>query len=138
MGRSLSCRAPVAALLWPVGPVPVWMGWGGRGSSPASLWSCSLVKQSPAWLKFGCAYASGTCCAGFPFDRRPPRSLFLPKELKIAHPLSEHPLLRGQAVGSCVYCTFRSPFSFDLHLVSRANPEKCCVSSSLADVCDFI
>lgn len=67
-----------------------------------------------------------------------PRSSFLPKELKIAHPLPEHPLLRGQAVGSCVYCTFRSPFSFDLHLVSRANPEKCCVSSSLADVCDFI
>lgn len=80
----------------------------------------------------------GLVALDFPSIGDPPRSSFLPKELKITHQLSVHPLLQGQAVGSCVYCMFRSPFSFDLHLVSRANPEKCCVSSSLADVCDFI
>lgn len=53
------------------------------------------------------------------------------------HEIFEHPSLQTKSVGSCMYFKFQSPFSFDLHLVSRANSGKCLVSSSLADVCDF-
>lgn len=120
--------------------------------SPPRAWQLRLGAQSclpqpvllktpsfkwfPAWLPswFGSASAVGAggfltrglCLMG------DPRALLLLEELNISHQVFEHPLLQMKSVGSCIHFKFQSPFSFDLHLVSRANSGKCLVSSSLA------
>lgn len=99
-------------------------------------------KRFPALLLFSiwlciCCESQGIHCTGFLFAGKTLRPWFLPKELDSLHGIFEHPPLQMKSVGSCMCFKFQSPFSFDLHLVSRANSGKCLVSSSLADVCDF-
>lgn len=123
-------------------------------SPPSSFWGHNPCLPQPVLLKipvssgfpasllswFGSASAVGAggfltrglCLMG------DPRALPFAGGINILHQVFEHPLLQMKSVGSCIHFKFQSPFSFDLHLVSRANSGKCLISSSLADVCDFI